>query len=76
MKFGTRIVDSAAGSHMCRSRNELDNLKKLKYPKKVKVGNGQFVEAHSEGTVKLLVKSGNKIKKVKLHNVLLVPELT
>ena len=72
---GKWIVDSAAGSHMCKNENELENLKKLKRPKKVKVGNGQYVVAHKEGTVKLLIKSAKKIRKVKLHNVLLVPEL-
>ena len=70
------IIDSAAGSHMCKNGCELENLRKLKRPKKVKVGNGQHVIAHREGTVKLLVKnSGRKIRKVKLHNVLFVPEL-
>ena len=69
------VIDSAAGSHMCRNKDRLENLKKLRQPKKVKVGNGQYVEAHSEGTVKLIVKSRSKTKKVKLQNVLLVPEL-
>ena len=69
------IVDSAAGAHMCKYRKEFKSLKKLKCPKKVKVGNGQYVVAHSEGTVKLLVKVGCKVRKVKLHNVLFVPDL-
>ena len=69
------IVDSAAGSHMCKNKKEFRYLKKLEHPKRVKVGNGQYVQACSEGTVKLSVKVGHVIRKVKLHNVLFVPEL-
>ena len=71
------VVDSAAGSHMCKNENEMQNLRKLRTSQKVKVGNGEYVEAHSQGTVKLILKSRNKTqtRKVQLQNVLLVPEL-
>ena len=69
------IVDSAAGSHLCQDKNKMRNLKKLKQSKRVKVGNGQYVDANHEGTVKLKIKAGSKVRNVKLQNVLFVPEL-
>ena len=64
------IVDSAASHHLCNDRKSLKDLIRLRYPKRVKVGNGEFVHAKYKGSVKLTVKAGNKNRKVKLHNVL------
>ena len=69
------IVDSAASHHLCHEKNKMKNLRKLKDPQYVKVGNGERVQAKYEGSVVLAVKSGSKTRKVKLHNVLYVPEL-
>ena len=70
------IVDSAATDHMCSNRNDMQEIRRLDNPQNVKVGNGEFVQANYKGTVKLEVKSGsNRTRKVKLHEVLLVPKL-
>ncbi len=70
------IVDSAASSHMCNDVNQFRDLKALKKVKKVKVGNGCFMEAKLEGTVYINLKSrNNKVSKCKLSNVLLVPDM-
>ena len=69
------VVDSAATNHMCKDRNSIRNLKRLKKSKNVKVGNGEYVQAQFEGTVKLKVRSGSKMTVFKLCNVLFVPEL-
>ena len=70
------IVDSAASSHMCNDVNQFRDLKALKRVKKVKVGNGCFMEAKLEGTVSINLKSrNNKVSKCKLSNVLLVPDM-
>ena len=69
------IIDSAATSHMCNDEKSMQGLTRLENTQRVKVGNGEYLEAKFEGSVKLVVKSGNKTRKVKLHNVLLVPGL-
>ena len=67
------VMDSAATNHMCKDRNEMTNLKRLDNVKRVKVGNGDYVEARFEGSVKLKVKHGKKLRTFKLFNVLFVP---
>ena len=69
------IVDSAASHHLCNSKCNMKDLRRLRHPKRVKVGNGKYVFAKHEGSVKISVKSGNSIRYVKLHNVLFVPKL-
>ena len=69
------VVDSAATDHMCKDRSSIRNLKKLRRNKNVKVGNGEYVQAQFEGTVKLKVRCGYKMTVFKLSNVLYVPEL-
>ena len=69
------IVDSASSNHLCNDKNKMSDFKKLKYPEHVRVGNGELMVARYEGCVKLLVKTGRITRKVKLHNVLYVPEL-
>ena len=65
----------AASKHLCNDKKYLNNLRRLRYPKQVQVGNGECVEARHEGSVKLLVKSGAKVRPVELLHVLYVPEL-
>ena len=69
------IIDSAASQHMCSNPRAMKNLKKLDITQKIKVGNGQYVEAKAEGTVKLEVNAGNSIRTFKLGKVLLAPDL-
>ena len=69
------IVDSAASKHLCNDKKNMKNLRRLRYPQQVKVGNGEFVEAKHEGSVRLLVKSGSKVRPVELLRVLYVPDL-
>ena len=47
----------------------------VRYPQNIKVGNGEYVQANYKGTVMLLVKAGNKTRKIKLLDVLFVPNL-
>ena len=69
------IIDSAASEHMCNDRRKMHNIRRLRFPKRVSVGNGELVDAKFEGTVKIVVRTGGKIIKLKLTNVLYVPEL-
>ena len=69
------VIDSAATEHMCHNRKQIRNLRKLKTKKNVKVGNGSYAKSQYEGTVKMRVRSGNKVRMFKLSNVLYVPEL-
>ena len=69
------VMDSAATNHMCKDRNEMTNLKRLDKVERVKVGNGDYVEARFEGSVKLKVKHGKKLRTLKLFNVLFTPDM-
>ena len=69
------VMDSAATNHMCKDRNEMTNLKRLDKVERVKVGNGDYVEARFKGSVKLKVKHGKKSRTFKLFNVLFVPDM-
>ena len=69
------IIDSAASHHMCNNSSSMQNLRKLDSSQKIKVGNGNFVEAKAEGTVKLEINAGNSTRKFKLQKVLFAPEL-
>ena len=69
------IVDSAASNHMCCEASRFSSMRKLEKVKKIKVGNGKYLKASKTGTVKLLIKTGNKVRKCKLNNVLFVPDL-
>ena len=60
---------------MCNNKKKMRNFQKLECPKSVKVGNGESVEAKFKGSVKVVVRVRNKIIKLKLKNVLYVPEL-
>ena len=74
-KPGEWIVDSGASSHMDHDENDFTNLVYFDQPQKVKVGDGKYVEALGEGTVKLKVRIGSKVKKRRLKKVLFVPSL-
>ena len=70
------VVDSAATNHMCSDRNNIQDLRRLNPPQRVKVGNGEYVQANYKGSVKLKVRSGkSKTRKIKLQEVLFVPKL-
>ena len=68
-------LDSAASRHLCKDRKLFQRVNKLRYPKSVKVGDGSTVKANYEGTIKLKVRSGSKVSKVKMVKVLYVPDL-
>ena len=69
------VVDSAATNHLCNNRRQIRNMRRMKVVKSVKVGNGNYVKAKYEGTVKLRIRSGNRVRVFKLTNVLFVPDL-
>ena len=69
------MLDSAASRHMCKDRKMFQDLRRLRYPKSVKVGDGSVVIAKFQGTIKLQIRSVNKVMKFKMKNVLYVPEL-
>ena len=75
MSKKTWIVDSAASRHMCKDRKMFQNVRRLRYPKNVKIGDGSIIKARFQGTIKLQIRSVNKVMKFKMRNVLYVPEL-
>ena len=50
-------------------------MKQLDTSQKIKVGNGDIVEARIEGTVKLEINAGSSTRKFKLSKVLYAPDL-
>ena len=60
---------------MCNNPSLMKNVKPLKENQYIKVGNGEYVEANAEGTVKLEIKTGAVVRKFRLQNVLLATEL-
>ena len=76
VRHGSRwVMDSAATNHMCSDRSQMQNLQRLEKVEHVKVGNGDYIEAKFEGSVKLKVKHGKKVRTFKLSNVLFVPDM-
>ena len=69
------VVDSAANFHMCNNPSLMRNIRPLNEKQYIKVGNGEYVEAKDEGTVKVEIKAGGVVRKFLLQNVLLAPEL-
>ena len=53
------LVDSGATSHMCNDKDQFMELKDLKKPEKIKVGDGFSVEARCHGTKELKQNSLN-----------------
>ena len=70
------LVDSGASKPMCNDKKQFDELKPLKDPERIKVGDGFYLKATLEGNVKLKVIINGKIKTCTLRNVLHVPELS
>ena len=71
------IVDSGATCHMCNDDKLFVELRSLKEPLEVTLGDGYAVEATGRGTVMLEVTStGGKTSRCKLHEVLYVPDLS
>ena len=74
---GNWIVDSGATCHMSNDKAQFIELRQLKTPQEVKLGDGRSLEAVAEGTVGLetLLPDGST-KQCTLNNVLLVPGLS
>ena len=74
---GRWIIDSGATSHTCNDRDLFIGLYPLKSPLEVLLGDGHKLTATAYGTVKLLMKSGQRSsRKCILHDVLYIPELS
>ena len=71
------IVDSGATCHMCHDRSLYSEYAELEKPVQVSLGDGRKLEALGKGVVTVRAKSSTKkCKKLKLHDVLLVPGLS
>lgn len=71
------IVDSGATCHMCHDRAIFRSYHELEKPVKITLGDGRQVEALGQGDVSIKVKlRADKYKKLRLHDVLLVPDLS
>ena len=71
------IIDSGATSHMCMDKKwYAGELKQLKEPELIKVGDGSFIECNSVGDIELDMKIGDNFRNCKLHDVLFVPDLS
>ena len=76
-EHNTWIVDSGATCHMCHDRNLFTDIKSLKDPLEVAMGDGHTLTAAGKGDVTLDVRLPNeKNKSCKLHDVLYVPKLS
>ena len=71
------IVDSGATCHMCNDEAHFIELRQLKTPHEVTLGDGRSLEGTAEGTVRLetLLPDGSTTK-CRLDNVLFVPKLS
>ena len=71
------IVDSGATCHMCNDDKLFVELRSLKQPLEVTLGDGCAVEATGQGTVVLeMASTSGKTSRCKLHEVLYVPDLS
>lgn len=71
------IVDSGATCHMCQDDKLFSDINYLENPVEVTLGDGNKVEGTAQGTVTIKVKlQSGKSRKLQLHDVLLVPELS
>lgn len=68
-------ADSAATEYMCCNKDWIDDYKPLKGKIKVKVGDGNIVEAMGVGTINIKTFTGQKWIEGILTDVLYVPEL-
>ena len=70
------IIDSGATSHMCHNEALFSELKALKKPQDVSLGDGHVLKAVAEGTVSLkMLLDGGTTKRCSLKRVLLIPKL-
>ena len=67
------IIDSGASSHVTYSKEGMTNLRKI--DRKIKIGNGKYVNATHIGTKVGEVLQNNAKKKITISDVLLVPEI-
>ena len=71
------IMDSGATGHMCNNVMLFVELRSLKEPLDVALGDGHTLEATGRGTVELETKQPDgSIRTCKLHDVLYVPKLS
>ena len=71
------IVDSRETCHMCNDRKLFVELRNLKQPQEVSLGDGHELEAIGQGIVELEMKLPNeRSKRCKLHDVLYVLKLS
>ena len=70
------IIDSGATCHICNSQNYFVELQILQKPIDVTLGDGHILQATGQGTVVLMMRTGQLTRKCKLQDVLLVPKLT
>lgn len=68
-------LDSGASEHMCNKYEMFGKYVKLKEPKQIKIGDGSLITAIGIGTVFIESYNGCKFVKMKIQNVLHVPEL-
>lgn len=64
------ILDTGAGANMTWSKGSIRNYKEFKRPKRVRIGNGQYIPAYGSGEVPIRVKEGSAIT---LRDVWFVP---
>ena len=57
-------------------RSHAGELKQLKEPELIKVGDGSFIECNFVGDIELDMKIGDNFRHCKLHDVLFVPDLS
>lgn len=74
---GNWIIDSGATCHMCNDKTLFRELRSLRRPQDVTLGDGHVLKATGEGTIPLemLLPDGNT-KRCSLKNVLFVPKLS
>ena len=69
------FLDSAASRHLCKNRKMFQSVRRLRFPKSVKVGDGSVVTAKFQGTIKMKIRSGSGIVRFRMKDVLYVPGL-
>lgn len=70
------IVDSGATCHMTNNSELLSDVTNVTPPEEVILGDGRAVSVSARGNLLIDVKIGSSLRKLKLHGVLLVPQLS
>lgn len=68
------VLDSGASDHMCFNKNDFTYIDET-MDKKVKIGDGSYIEVKGMGKVKLKAWNGQRWLDTELNNVLFVPQL-